>query len=209
MIALFGGTFDPIHLGHINMAKQCLKELSLTSVSFMPNATPVHKKGPSIATEHRLAMLKLATKEESRFNIDTREITRTEPSYTVLTLQELRAEYPNTPIAFLMGMDSFNSLSSWYQWQTITQLCHIVVYARPGDKLTPCSQLAQYLEQAKITCPDSLHLVQAGKCYFLSGEPFSAASSEIRTVIKSGQSVEPWLPESVITYINKNKLYTL
>ncbi|KZN50703.1 nicotinate-nucleotide adenylyltransferase [Pseudoalteromonas luteoviolacea] len=207
MIALFGGTFDPIHLGHINMAEQCLKELSLSTLSFIPNATPVHKQGPSITTEHRLAMLKLATDTEPKFTIDTREIVRTEPSYTVLTLQELRNEHPNTPIAFLMGMDSFNSLHTWYQWQAITQLCHIVVYARPGDTYAPCEQLASYLAKAQVSAPASLHQATAGKCYFLTGQTFSAASSEIRLAIKSGKSIEPWLSPKVITYINKNGLY--
>lgn len=209
MIALFGGTFDPIHLGHLNMANHCLDELSLSSLAFMPNATPVHKKGPSIATEHRIAMLELATQDEPKFYIDTREIKRTEPSFTALTLKELRTEYPEEPIAFLMGMDSFNGLSTWYQWQTITQLCHVVVYARPGDKYAPCTQLEAYLAHSKTTSPDDLHQTPAGRCYFLTGKAFCAASSQIRQAIKSGKTVEPWLPKPVLAYINNNKLYAL
>ncbi|KZN59958.1 nicotinate-nucleotide adenylyltransferase [Pseudoalteromonas luteoviolacea] len=207
MIAIFGGTFDPVHQGHLNMANRCVEELSLDTLRFLPNATPVHKQGPNISTAHRLEMLRIAIECHPKFALDDREIRRTEPSYSVLTLQELREEFPSQPIVFLMGMDSFNSLDKWYKWQEITQLCHIVVYRRPGDAYKATPALATFLKGAKVHCSSELKAHMYGKCYFLKGEPFSAASSEIRQAVKAGQNVEPWLNTSVLNYINKNKLY--
>ncbi|MCF2857906.1 nicotinate-nucleotide adenylyltransferase [Pseudoalteromonas sp. SMS1] len=208
MIAIFGGTFDPIHKGHLNMAKQCVEELSLDTLRFLPNATPVHKQGPSISAAHRLDMLYTAIADNPKFALDDRELRRTEPSYSVLTLQELRDEFPTQPIAFLMGMDSFNSLDKWFQWEKITQLCHVVVYRRPGDEYNPTPALETYLKNAEVLTPSALNAHPFGKCYFLTGTPFSAASSDIRAAIKAGENVEPWLSTNVLTYINKNELYT-
>ncbi|MCG7560606.1 nicotinate-nucleotide adenylyltransferase [Pseudoalteromonas sp. McH1-42] len=207
MIAVFGGTFDPVHLGHINMATQCMAVLTLSELRFIPNAVPVHKKGPSISTEDRLAMLQLATAHDSRFTIDRRELERDTPSYSLLTLEELKAEYPDQAMVFLMGMDSFNSLDKWYRWQDIVSLCHLVVYQRPGDAFAPSAALQTYLEQARCSEPEQLSTLPAGLCYFLPGQPFEAASSTIRNAIKQRQAVEPWLNNAVLKYIQAHQLY--
>ncbi|MEC4087603.1 nicotinate-nucleotide adenylyltransferase [Pseudoalteromonas rubra] len=207
MIAVFGGTFDPVHLGHINMATQCMAALKLSELRFIPNAVPVHKQGPAISTEDRLAMLQLATAHEPRFTIDRRELERDTPSYSLLTLEELKAEYPDQALVFLMGMDSFNSLDKWYRWQDIVSLCHLVVYQRPGDVFAPSVALQTYLKQAHCTEPGQLSTQPGGLCYFLPGQPFEAASSTIRNAIKQRQAVEPWLNNTVLEYIQAHQLY--
>ncbi|MCG7533897.1 nicotinate-nucleotide adenylyltransferase [Pseudoalteromonas sp. OOF1S-7] len=207
MIALFGGTFDPVHLGHINMATQCVNKLGLSELRFIPNAVPVHKQGPTISTSDRLAMLQLATAHEPRFTIDPRELERDTPSYSLLTLQELKAEYPDQALVFLMGMDSFNSLDKWYCWQEIVALCHIVVYQRPGDACAPSEALQAYLAHARCTDTQTLSTRLDGLCYFLPGQPFEAASSTIRNAIKHRQAVEPWLNNAVLKYIQTHQLY--
>ncbi|TMP25588.1 nicotinate-nucleotide adenylyltransferase [Pseudoalteromonas rubra] len=207
MIALFGGTFDPIHLGHINMATQCANTLGLSELRFLPNAVPVHKQGPDVSTDDRLAMLQLATAHDPRFTIDRRELERDTPSYSLLTLQEIKAEYPQRAIVFLMGMDSFNSLDKWYRWQEIITLCHIVVYQRPGDDFAPSKALQDYLTRARCTEPAQLSAQFSGLCYFLPGQPFDAASSTIRNAIKRRQVVEPWLNNTVLEYIQAHQLY--
>ncbi|BBN82416.1 putative nicotinate-nucleotide adenylyltransferase [Pseudoalteromonas sp. A25] len=207
MIALFGGTFDPTHLGHINMAEQCVNELNLDKLNFLPCAMPVHKAQPGITDSHRLAMLTLATRHNAKFSIDHRELLRQGPSYSLLSLQECRAAAPHTPLLFLMGMDSFNSLPSWYQWQDIIQLCHIVVYQRPGETLASTPQIAQYLAQARTSERDLLAQKQGGLCYFLAGDTFDAASSDIRKRIKNRENTEHLLDNEVRDYIDENHLY--
>ncbi|WP_105169004.1 nicotinate-nucleotide adenylyltransferase [Pseudoalteromonas sp. T1lg23B] len=207
MIALFGGTFDPIHLGHINMATQCITELSLDALHFLPCAVPVHKAQPGITDTHRLAMLSLATEGNSKFRIDHRELKRQGPSYSLLSLQECRAEQPNTPLVFLMGMDSFNSLPSWFKWQEIIELCHIVVYQRPGEIQSTAAELSDYLARSLTVDSRALHHQLGGLCYFLSGQKLDAASSEIRKRIKNRENTEHLLTDKVRNYINEHLLY--
>jgi len=189
------------------MAEQCVAELELAELRFLPCAIPVHKAQPKITDIHRLNMLELATQGNKAFTIDKRELVRQGPSYSLLTLQEYRAEQPNSPIIFLMGMDSFNSLTSWYEWQAITQLCHIVVYQRPGEVYTPNSALANYVKQAQVETSELLRSKKAGHCHFLTGPSFDAASSDIRKIINNQKPMEQFLAPSVIDYIRTHQLY--
>lgn len=207
MHVLFGGTFDPVHLGHIHMAQSCLEQLSLSELHFLPCALPVHKAAPGITNDHRLAMLKLATKHNACFKIDPRELRRTGPSYSLLSLQECRAESPSTPLIFLMGMDSFNSLPTWYQWQEIITLCHVVVYQRPGEVRATDEPLEKYLSQSEVTDQSELHRKQAGLCYFLEGTVKDISSSQIRNAIKHQQHTEHLIQPEVREYIRKHHLY--
>lgn len=207
MIALFGGTFDPVHLGHINMAKHCVEHFNLTTLYFMPCAIPAHKAAPGISTQHRVAMLHAAIAPYPYFQLDLRELNRSGPSYSLLSLQELRVQYPQQPILFLIGMDSFNNLDKWYQWQTITQLCHIVVFQRPGLKCSARGELKAYQQAAE--CSDSTELAAhtGGKLYFLTGEELAIASSDIREAIKKGINYNELLPSAVGQYIQSQQLY--
>ncbi|MBQ4845751.1 nicotinate-nucleotide adenylyltransferase [Pseudoalteromonas sp. MMG005] len=207
MIALFGGTFDPVHLGHINMAENCITQLGLEQLRFLPCAIPVHKAAPGVTEQHRLAMLDIATRENSYFYIDTRELRRQGPSYSLLSLQECRAEYPDQPLIFLMGMDSFNSLPAWFEWQAITSICHIVVYQRPGEVRSTHPPLIEYLSRSEVTDISQLHAQISGLCYFLTGNVKDVSSSQIRNFIKYQQHTEHLLQAEVIEYIRKHHLY--
>lgn len=207
MIALFGGTFDPIHLGHINMAKQCVEHLNLRNLQFMPCAIPAHKAVPGISNEDRIAMLQAAIETYDYFSLDLRELKRKGPSYSLLSLQELREEHPNDPILFLIGLDSFNTLDKWFEWQTITQLCHLVVFQRPNQNINLSPQLIEYKKQALTTSPDTLRLECAGRLYFLPGKMMDIASSDIRQKLKKGQSCGELLPTAVSHYIGEQQLY--
>lgn len=207
MIALFGGTFDPIHLGHINMAKQCVEHLNLRNLQFMPCAIPAHKAVPGISNEDRIAMLQAAIETYDYFSLDLRELKRKGPSYSLLSLQELREEHPNDPILFLIGLDSFNTLDKWFEWQTITQLCHLVVFQRPNQNMNLSPQLIEYKKQALTTSPDTLRLECAGRLYFLPGKIMDIASSDIRQKLKKGQSCGELLPTAVSHYIGEQQLY--
>ncbi|WP_372761487.1 nicotinate-nucleotide adenylyltransferase [Pseudoalteromonas sp.] len=207
MIAIFGGTFDPVHLGHLNMAKQCVSAFNLNTLYFMPCALPAHKAAPGINTQHRVAMLNAAIAPYPFFKLDLRELKRSGPSYSLLSLQELRAAHPTTPILFLIGMDSFNSLDQWHQWQAITQLCHIVVYQRPAQQRNVSGELHAYMQQAQVDDPSALGHSIAGKLYFLPGEPLDAASSIIRQQLKKTNKKNELLPDAVSQYIQQHALY--
>lgn len=207
MIAIFGGTFDPIHLGHLNMAQQCVATFELDSLYFMPCALPAHKAAPGINTQHRIAMLKAAIAPYAQFKLDLRELQRSGPSYSLLSLQELRVENPDTPILFLIGMDSFNNLDKWYQWQTIIHLCHIVVYQRPGQICNVSGALKSYKQQAGSADVSLLKNTNAGHLYFLEGEQLDAASSEIRQALKKSTKKSELLPDAVSHYIEEHQLY--
>jgi len=207
MIAIFGGTFDPVHFGHINMAKQCLGQCQLDKLYFMPCAIPAHKTAPAISNNHRVNMLKLAIKPFPHFEIDLRELNRQGPSYSLLSLQELRAEHPDSGILFLMGMDSFNSLDKWYQWQEIIKLCHIVVYQRPGQTCSVQGKLRAYQQQATISQAGDLSQSKAGKLFFLQGNQIAAASSSIRQRLKTNIHETELLSPEVSQYIIEQQLY--
>nr|WP_193988621.1 nicotinate-nucleotide adenylyltransferase [Lelliottia steviae] len=207
MIAIFGGTFDPIHLGHINMAEQCVQQCGLNTLYFMPCAIPAHKAKPGISDEHRVNMLKLAIENNSHFAIDYRELNREGASYSLLSLQELRAENPSTPIMFLIGMDSFNNLDKWFKWQEIVKLCHIVVYQRPGQSCQVMGELADYKTHAETGDLHQLAHNPAGKLFFLNGLQVDAASSKIRKKILLDDDMTELLPHSVGQYIAQHHLY--
>lgn len=207
VIAIFGGTFDPIHLGHINMAKQCLAQCKLDKLYFMPCAIPAHKAAPAISNSHRVNMLELAIEPYSCFDIDLRELKRQGPSYSLLSLQEIKAEHPNSAILFLMGMDSFNNLDKWYQWQEIVKLCHIVVYQRPGQECNVADELLTYQQQAEVSLGTELSQAIAGKLYFLQGKQIAAASSAIRRNLHNDPQQTELLSPEVSQYIIQQQLY--
>ncbi|WP_404340541.1 nicotinate-nucleotide adenylyltransferase [Pseudoalteromonas mariniglutinosa] len=204
MIAIFGGTFDPIHLGHINMAKECVKQCQLDTLYFMPCATPAHKAAPRISNTHRIKMLELAIQPYSYFALDLRELSRQGPSYSLLSLQEVRAEYPQQPILFLIGMDSFNNLDKWYRWHDIVKLCHIVVYQRPAQNDQPSTAVLAYQQQAQTNDVTELTQSLSGKLFFLKGIEISAASSEIRKRLPLATEL---LTPQVSQYIAQQQLY--
>ncbi|WP_350586169.1 nicotinate-nucleotide adenylyltransferase [Pseudoalteromonas sp. RB2-MNA-CIBAN-0110] len=209
MIAIFGGTFDPVHLGHLNMAQQCVNAFNLDTLYFMPCALPAHKAAPGISTQHRINMLNAAIAPYPHFELDLRELNRTGPSYSLLSLQELRKEHPTTPILFLIGMDSFNNLDKWFEWKTIAQLCHIVVYQRPAQHCTVTGELKSYMQRANAGEVAALKHSLAGKLYFLPGEMLDAASSTIREQLKKSNKKNELLPDAVSHYIEVHQLYQI
>jgi nicotinate-nucleotide adenylyltransferase len=175
----------------------------------MPCALPTHKTAPGISTEHRINMLNAPIAPYPFFKLDLRELNRTGPSYSLLSLQSLRRENPTTPILFLIGMDSFNSLDKWYEWQTITQLCHIVVYQRPAQPCTVKGELKRYMQHANVDEATALEYTLAGKLYFLPGKMLDAASSTIRKQLKKSNKKNELLPDAVSHYIEVHQLYQI
>lgn len=150
MLGIFGGTFDPIHYGHLSAAWQVFQSLNLTELRFMPCNLPPHRAAPLATSEHRLNMLKLAIKDVPGFTIDDRELKTNDISYTVNSLTSIRHEVGDTPICLILGADAFNQIHTWHEPEKIMKLAQIVVLGRPDitvnkSKITPVDRV--YFEQ--------------------------------------------------------------
>ena len=213
-IALLGGTFDPVHYGHLRFADDVRKALALPEVRLVPAADPPHRAPAHASARDRVAMLELAVREFPGLVVDTREIARGGTSYSVDTLAALRAELPRSPLLLLIGADQFHSLTSWHRWRTILDLAHLVVVPRPGiaiDAGIP-DALAREWQARRIDDPQGLRSRAAGSIYLQPIAPQPISSTAIRSALARGgaKSVEiaGLLPSAVLAYIESNGLYT-
>lgn len=206
-IGFLGGTFDPIHFGHLYPAIEISKALQLQPFFLMPNYIAPHKSSSHGTAEQRCTMVELAIQSEPDIQIDPRELTRKKPSYTIETLKELKAQYPTTPLCFIMGMDSLINFDSWYQWQDILNYCHLIISRRPGWQAVFNDNIKALLKIAQTRNKDDLHNYQAGRIYFQDTTQFDISSTEIRSLINKHKTIDHLLPKSVADYIKLNKLY--
>ena len=207
-VGILGGTFDPIHLGHINPAKTLLNWLGLKQVIFMPTFIPPHKKAPSVQPEQRAAMVKLVCQTETAISCDERELTRKTTSYTLDTLLEIKQQHPHQRIFFIIGMDSLLTFTQWHKWQEILTLCHLVVNTRPGYALEDMStQTRQLLVKHKVDDVKTIKQRLAGGIIFAPASQWNISSSDIRQQLKSAADCQHLLPKSVLNYIKQHKLY--
>ena len=207
-IGLLGGSFDPVHHGHLRSALDVGNALGLQNIHLMPTYISPHKTQNHATNEQRLAMLNLAVKYSPQLSVDEQEINQPQRSYTVDTLTALRLQYPNQPLCFLMGMDSLLSFTQWHRWQDILSLCHLVVSVRPGWSLpTGDGDVAQLLQQHQTQHPDKLHQQLNGLILIHQVHPLSISSSEIRALRAQGQSCQFLVPENVNQYILDQQLY--
>jgi nicotinate-nucleotide adenylyltransferase len=205
VIGILGGTFDPIHYGHLRPAAQVLTALDLEEIRFIPAARPPHRRVPAATFAHRLRMVGLAVTENPRFRVDEREMRIPGPSYTVHTLESLRGEYGSRSICLLMGSDAFRELESWYQWERLLELSHIVVMQRPDSPTG--AQLPSWVENRLCRDKGELSNYPGGRVLIQHVDPQNISASKIRAQIASGQSVAGLLPDVVYHYIQKNHLY--
>jgi len=203
-IGILGGTFDPVHHAHIQVALTALQALQLDEVRLIPCRQSPTRVAPLASPEHRLAMLNLAVVNESKLIVDDRECRREGVSFTVDTLAELRDEHPDAALFFIVGVDAFNSLLAWHKWVEIFSLAHIVVVERPGEKLVTEGELAAVLsERACQTKPAT----QAGKIIIGLRCELPHSASQIRSACKAGNEIDGLLDETVRDYIQENRLY--
>ena len=207
-IGFLGGTFDPIHFGHLRPALEIQQALNLQSLYLLPNYIAPHKEKTLASTEQRIEMVKLAIKETPELQLNTQELLRSTPSYTIDTLKLLRQQYPDTPICFIMGMDSLIHFNSWYQYQEILNYCHIVVSHRPGWDPTFNDVVSELLSKHQIQNPALLHDALAGFIYFQSTSQLAISSSQIRNLLAAKRSINFLTPQSVCTYIKEQHCYT-
>ena len=206
-IGLLGGTFDPIHIGHLRPAIDARDALGLAEIRLIPNHIPPHKANPFCSSEQRLAMVRLAAAENHHFVVDERELMRDKPSYTIDTLIELRHELPDTPLCFLMGMDSLLSLPSWHRWQELTDYAHLVVAVRPGWQPELGRELAEFVATHRANSPLAVHQQLGGHLIWLQNQPLALSATELRARLAQGDSLDGLVPQKVADYIRQQGIY--
>lgn len=209
-IGILGGTFDPVHLGHVALAAAALAEVPLSEVLWLPSGSPGHRAPPVASARDRLAMLRLATERNPRFRIDASELSTGEPTYTVQSLTRLRARLGNAqPLVLLLGSDSFLSLPTWLRWRELFDLAHIAHAGRPGHVPGddgPPGELAA--EIARRSAPgDQLAASAAGGIASFCMPPLDISSSDIRARLAAGQDTRHLLPAAVLAYILSQHIY--
>jgi nicotinate-nucleotide adenylyltransferase len=208
VIAILGGTFDPIHNGHIETAQETAHWLGLNKLYLLPAHIPPHKTATSASALQREAMVNLVCQQYPLFELDNRELERHSSSYTLTSLQEIKQEHPNSIIFFIIGMDSLLTFTQWHQWQDILKLCHLVVNIRPGYQLQHLNtEIENLLENHQADSLTEAHQHNAGCIIFHDNQAIEISSSEIRNQINNQELMASVLPHSVIRYIAQQKLY--
>ena len=206
-IGIFGGTFDPIHFGHLRAAFELTELLGLDRVLFVPAADPPHRGTPLADAATRLAMVRAALEDEDAFELDDRELKRPGPSYTVLTLQELRLEYGSRPLVLLLGMDAFLGLPTWHRWRELLDLAHIAVAHRPGAELPSTGELGRLLESTRARGREEIAALPAGRIFVHPGTQLDISSTDLREALRAGRDPRYLMPEPVRRMINATGIY--
>jgi nicotinate-nucleotide adenylyltransferase len=212
-IGIFGGTFDPIHYGHLRLAEEIAEGAKLVEVNFVPSGTPPHRARPGADAQHRVAMARLAVADNQCFSVDDRETKRVGPGYTFDTLTELRQEYGrNRSIALLLGADAFLELATWHRWRELFSLAHIVVAYRPGFPIDSWQArmpepLAHEYAARSMQQPLAVHLAPAGGIAAVSMTGLDISATFVRNALHAGSSVRYLLPDAVLAYIRSHGLY--
>jgi nicotinate-nucleotide adenylyltransferase len=207
-LGIFGGTFDPIHFGHLRTAFELLQVLSLGELRFVPAGNPPHRDVPLAEAGLRLAMVRAAIASQPGFAVDDREVRRVGPSYTVTTLSELRSEQPQRPLVLVVGMDAFLGLPTWHQWREILQLSHVAVAHRPGWRAPTSGALGELLQQRGTDRVLDLHESPAGRIYVHPVTQLEISSTDLRNIILSGRDPRYLVPDAVRDIIRDTGCYT-
>ncbi len=208
LVGVFGGTFNPVHYGHLRSALELAERLQLEELRLMPSAQPPHRDVVQCSAAHRAAMLELAVAGESRLTCDARELQRSGKSYTIDSLIELRAELDvDTGLCMVLGCDAVLDIVSWHRWQELLDWAHIIVIARPGWHLPPTGAIAQWLHEHRLDDRSMLRRRPAGGIVIEELRPLDISSTEIRELLAAGRSARYLMPQSVLDYIQTHKLY--
>lgn len=206
-IGIFGGTFDPIHFGHLRTAFELMQALRLSEMRFMPAGDPPHRDQTIADAELRLAMVRAAVEGQPGFTVDDREVRREGPSYSVDTLGTLRAEYPQRSLCLIVGMDAFLGLPKWRQWRELLELAHLVVAHRPGWRAPGMGPLGELLVDRGTGRINDLHETRAGCIYIHAVTQLEISSTELRKLIAARRDPRYLVPDAVRAVIEQSGCY--
>lgn len=209
-IGIMGGTFDPVHFGHLRLADEAAEILGLECVRWIPAGQPSHRNAPRASAVHRLEMVRLAISGNPHFELDDAEIRQVTPSYTVETLERLRRELgASRPIVLLLGTDSFRNLTTWERWKDLFELAHIFVGLRPGHSLTPGGMPPALAAQwrKRPGTPEEILARPAGRVVINATTALDISASAIRAHFAQGLSPRYLLPAAVLEYIASHGIY--
>lgn len=210
-LGIFGGTFDPVHTGHLRLAEEAIDHLGLGGVLWIPAGQPPHRAAPQVTAQQRLAMVRLATADNPAFRVDAAEVEAAQPSYTVHTLERLRAEYgADTPLLLLVGADAFAGLPTWHRWHDLFALAHIAVSHRPGFPVEAASlpaELAGEFERRRLANVAGLRQRPAGAIVTFAMTQLAISATQIRQLLANRRSPRYLLPQAVLDYIEFHNLY--
>ncbi|UVL78024.1 nicotinate-nucleotide adenylyltransferase [Pseudomonas putida] len=206
-IGILGGTFDPVHIGHLRSALEVAEFMGLDELRLLPNARPPHRDTPQVAAQDRLAMVREAVQGVACLSVDARELERNKPSYTIDTLESIRAELGGNDQLFLvLGWDAFCGLPGWHRWEELLQHCHILVLQRPDADVEPPDELRNLLAARSESDPAAMS-GPAGNISFVWQTPLAVSATQIRQLLASGKSVRFLVPDAVLAYIEAHELY--
>ncbi|UCV11812.1 nicotinate-nucleotide adenylyltransferase [Dechloromonas denitrificans] len=210
-LGLFGGTFDPVHFGHLRLAEESIAHLGLAGVRWIPAGHPPHRGTPQVTPAQRLEMVLRSTAENEQFSVDPGEVEATVPSYTVLTLERLRRELGSEQsLVLLVGADAFAGLATWHRWRDIFSLAHVAVSHRPGFPVEVASlpeELAAEFSARRLLDADALKARPAGGIVTFAMTQLAISATQIRTLLSNGKSARYLLPDTVLDYIRTHSLY--
>ncbi len=213
-IGILGGTFDPIHNGHLRIAQEALEQCDMAQVRFVPCGTPPHRPTPTAAAKARWEMVRLALSGHSDFLVDVREVFRSDPCYTVDTLAALRAELgPQQPLCLILGGDAFLQLHTWHEWTRLLELAHIVVLQRAGGRplgnaMAQADAALQAVYQTRLAPGAGALRETVGGAIFVADMPaLEISSTDIRRRCAEGKNIRFLVPDVVTNYINTHELY--
>lgn len=206
-VGIFGGTFDPVHIGHLRSALEVTELMGLDELRLLPNARPPHRDTPQVDAQARLAMVQNAVSGVECLSVDARELGRDKPSYTIDSLESIRAELGGDDQLFLvLGWDAFCGLPGWHRWEELLQHCHILVLQRPDADVEPPDELRNLLAARSQSDPTAMS-GPAGHISFVWQTPLAVSATQIRQLLASGKSVRFLVPDAVLAYIEAHDLY--
>ncbi|GMR19730.1 MAG: nicotinate-nucleotide adenylyltransferase [Gammaproteobacteria bacterium] len=206
LLGVFGGTFDPVHYGHLRTVTEVQRTLSLSSVHLIPAAQPPHRAAAVASGEHRLAMLDLALQDFPDLQVDARELRRAGVSYTIDTLSSLKKDFADETLCLIVGSDAFQGLSSWHRWEGLFELANIVVMQRPDKQVG--GNLPAWAIKRIVDDANGLRKQASGLIWIDEVTPQPISATRIRDAIRSGQPVSDYVPPAVEAYIHKHQLYS-